>query len=62
MAAKTTIVIVATEGFQSLVQSNNVAHSHGCCEPTIEKPMTPEFDDVLDYDIEDCPLVVFDIV
>ncbi|CAM6010506.1 unnamed protein product [Sphagnum balticum] len=48
----------ATEGLQSVVQSSNVAGSQGCCEPIIEEPMTPESDDVWDYDIEDYPLAV----
>jgi hypothetical protein len=48
----------ATEGLQSVVQSSNVAGSQGCCEPIIEEPMTPESDDVYDYDIEDYPLAV----
>ncbi|CAK9276242.1 unnamed protein product [Sphagnum jensenii] len=48
----------ATEGLQSVVQSSNVAGSQGCCEPIIEEPMTPESDDVCDYDIEDYPLAV----
>jgi hypothetical protein len=49
MATKAIIAATTTKGLQSLVQSSNVAHSQGCCEPIIEEPMTPKSDDVLDY-------------
>jgi hypothetical protein len=62
MAIEAFVLTIATKGFQLLVQSSNVAHSQGYCEPIIQKPMTPKFDDVLDYDIEDYPLVVFDLI
>lgn len=48
MAIEAIVVVVAIEGFQSLVQSSNVAQSQGCCGPIIEDPMTLEFDDMLD--------------
>jgi hypothetical protein len=49
MATKAIIAATTTKGLQLLVQSSNVAHSQGCCEPIIEEPMTPKSDDVLDY-------------
>jgi hypothetical protein len=58
MATEAAAAAAATEGLQSVVQSSNVAGSQGCCEPIIEEPMTPESDDVWDYDIEDYPLAV----
>ncbi len=63
MVAEGIIGAIATKGLQLLVQSSsNVVHSQGCCEPIIEEPMTPEFDDVLHYDIGYYPLVVFDLI
>jgi hypothetical protein len=61
MATKVFVLAIATKGLQLLVQSSNVAHSQGYCEPIIQKPMTPEFD-VLAHNIEHYPLVVFDLV
>jgi hypothetical protein len=62
MATEAIVVVATLENLQLLVQSSNVVHSQGCYEPIVKEPMTPEFDDVLDYNVENYPLVVFDLV
>jgi hypothetical protein len=62
MAINATTAIATIENLQLLVQSSNVAHLQGCYECIIEEAMTLEFDDVSDYDIENYPLAVFDLI
>ncbi len=62
MTIEAIVVVATTYGLQLLVQSSNVAYSQGCYEPIIQEPMTPESNDVSDYNIEDYPLAVFDLV